>query len=102
MGPLDSRPTWGKLLFVLCLLAAAAPTAGAQKKRDTQEFTLQGLLIGNFSPRPGTDMKTARRATDAVRSRLSKLVNRRDVDVIDGGEIKYRMERAGYNSDSSL
>jgi tetratricopeptide (TPR) repeat protein len=100
MGTLALRPTLGALCLALVLTTSGAFPAAAQRK--TQEFTLQGLLIGNFAPRPGTDIKTARRATDAVRSRVSKLVNRKEVDVIDGGEIKYRMERAGYNSDTTL
>src|SRR5205085_4406919 len=28
-------------------------------------------------------------------------LNKREVDVIDGGDIEYRMERAGYNPDST-
>lgn len=94
--PARLRPALGAAI----LFALLSSPAVAQRK--TQEFTLQGLLIANFTPAPGTTMKLARQATDAVRSRTSKLVNRRDVDVLDGGEIRYRFERAGYDPDTSL
>ncbi len=70
-------------------------------KKESPEFTRQGLLIINFIPRAGADIKIGKRAADAVRSRVGKLVNKREVDVIDGGDIEYRMERAGYNPDST-
>jgi tetratricopeptide (TPR) repeat protein len=69
-------------------------------KKDTPEFTRQGLLIVNFEPRTGATMKLGRQAAEAVRSRVSKLVNKREVDVIDGDDIEMRMERAGYNPDT--
>ncbi|MDB4876855.1 MAG: hypothetical protein JWM41_3301 [Gemmatimonadetes bacterium] len=82
------------------LLAAGSVTAQAQKKKDTPEFTKQGLLIVNFAPGPGADMRLGRRAADAVRSRVGKFVNKREVDVLDGGDIADQMERAGYNADT--
>lgn len=89
------------------LIAALAVTtaqhaAHAQRgKKDAPEFTRQGLLIVNFTPGPGANMKLGRNAANDVRSRVGHLVNRREVDVIDGGEISYRMERAGYNPDTT-
>ncbi|HVX41390.1 MAG TPA: hypothetical protein VHB25_17630 [Gemmatimonadaceae bacterium] len=77
-------------------------TAIAQRgKKDAPEFTRQGLLIVNFTPGPGANMKLGRNAGNDVRSRVNHLANRREVDVIDGGEISYRMERAGYNPDTT-
>ena len=81
---------------------APAPPKPKEPPKDGQEFTKQGLLIVNFTPRPGADMKLARKAADAVRSRVGKLVNKREVDVLDGDDIAWRMERAGYNPDTSL
>lgn len=84
---------------------AVAQRAPAQPKpkdppKDGQEFTRQGLLIVNFTPRTGADMKLGRKAADAVRSRVGKFVNKREVDVLDGDDIAYRMERAGFNPDT--
>jgi len=80
----------------------AAVSAGAQRgKKDQQEFTPQGLLIVNFAPRAGADMKLGRKAADAVRSRVGRLVDKKEVNLIDAGDVGYRMERAGYNPDTT-
>lgn len=87
----------------IAAIVAFAWPAGAQRakdKKDAQEFTRQGLLIVNFAPRAGADMKLGRKAAEAVRSRIGKLVNKREVDVIDGDDIEIRMERAGFNPDT--
>ena len=99
----ELRPAWGvRACLAFGLALGIALPARAQRKKEVQEFTLQGLLIGNFAPRTGADMKLARRATDAVRSRVAKLVNKKEVDVLDGGEISWRLEVAGYNPDTTL
>jgi hypothetical protein len=85
------------------MVGMASPLAAQrapEKKKDTQEFTRQGLLISNFRPTAGADMKTGRKAAEAVRSHVYKLINKRDVDVIDGDDIEVRMERAGFNPDT--
>ena len=75
-----------------------APVLQAQRgKKEPLEFTRQGLLIVNFIPGPGADLRLGRRAADAVRDRVAKLVNKREVEVIDGDEIRTQLERAGYN-----
>src|SRR5580765_2345562 len=85
----------------VALMVAAAVSGGAQRaKKDQPEFTRQGLLIVNFAPHAGADMKLGRKAADAVRSRVGKLVNKRDVEVIDGDDIAIRMERAGFDPDT--
>ena len=71
-------------------------------KKDGPEFTRQGLLIVNFTPRAGAEMKLARKATDAVRSRVGKLSNKRDVDVIDGDDVAIAMVRAGFDPDTAF
>lgn len=91
---------WPLLPFAAVLVCAAAASAQRGKK-DTPEFTRQGLLIVNFMPVAAADLKLVKRAADAVRSRVGKLVNKREVDVIDGGDVEYRMGRAGYNTDST-
>jgi tetratricopeptide (TPR) repeat protein len=93
------RYTYAAALIGALLSGAAAPL-GAQRA-GALEFTKQGLLIVNFTPSMGADMKLARRAADAVRSRVGRLVNKREVDVIDGAEIAWRLERAGFNPDTT-
>ncbi|MGH7620257.1 MAG: hypothetical protein ACREPM_23825, partial [Gemmatimonadaceae bacterium] len=89
--------------MVLLAMPAAAQRAPARPKeppKGSQEFTRQGLLIVNFTPRAGADMKLGRKAADAVRGRMGKLVNKHDVEIIDGDDIAIRMERAGFNPDT--
>ncbi|HEY9225557.1 MAG TPA: hypothetical protein VIP11_02840, partial [Gemmatimonadaceae bacterium] len=95
------RATLATASVAALMLGIGMPTrATAQRKRE-QEFTRQGLLITHFTPGAGVDMKTARRAADAVRSRIARLVNDREVDVIDGSEISWRFEKAGYDADTT-
>jgi tetratricopeptide (TPR) repeat protein len=86
---------------VLLMLAAAASGGAQRGKKDPPEFTPQGLLIVHFAPRAGADMKLGRRAGDAVRSRVGRLIDKKEVNLIDAGEVGYRMERAGYNPDTT-
>ena len=83
------------------VLAAAGRRCAAGKKDPQPEFTRQGLLIANFAPRAGADMKLGRRAADAVRSRVGRFIDKKEVDLIDAEDVAYRMERAGYNRDTT-
>jgi len=84
-----------------CALGALRATpAGAQKK--STEFTRQGLLITNFTPREGSDFGFGRKTGDEVRSRVAKLSNRREVDVISGGDIRYQLTKSGMPEDTVL
>jgi len=88
--------------FVLALfigMVSAVPTA-AQKKAP--EFTRQGLLITTFVPRGTADLGFGRKAADEVRGRVSKLSNKREVDVISGGDIDWQLTRAGMPEDTLL
>ena len=88
--------------FVLALfigMVSAVPTA-AQKKAP--EFTRQGLLITTFVPRGTADLGFGRKAADEVRGRVSKLSNKREVDVISGGDIGWQLTRAGMPEDTLL
>jgi len=91
---------WTRVALVNAVLSGFTAPLGAQRA-PAPEFTKQGLLIVNFTPSTGADMKLARHAADAVRSRMERFVNKREVDVIDGGEIAWRLERAGFNPDTS-
>lgn len=86
--------------FALAFGTLAATSAAAQKK--PQEFTRQGLLIANFTPRGTADFGYGRKAGDEVRSRVSKLSNKREVDVISGGDIRYQLTKSGIPEDSVL
>jgi tetratricopeptide (TPR) repeat protein len=89
------------LVAILLIGSLGAGAAAAQRsRRPASEFTRQGLLIVNFTPLPGARMRDGRDAANEVRSRVSKLVDRRAVEVINGGDIAYEMERAGYNPDT--
>src|SRR5436190_4698411 len=84
-----------------CALGALRATpAGAQKK--STEFTRQGLLITNFTPREGSDFGFGRKTGDEVRSRVAKLSNRRELDVISGGDIRYQLTKSGIPEDTLL
>ena len=84
-----------------CLLGASAITsANAQKKAP--EFTRQGLLITTFVPRGTADFGYGRKAANEVRGRVAKLSNKREVDVISGGDIDWQITRAGMPEDTLL
>ncbi|HTE45633.1 MAG TPA: hypothetical protein VK636_10350 [Gemmatimonadaceae bacterium] len=86
---------------VLVSLVAVSSAAGAQRgKKELPEFTKQGLLIVNFTPGRGADMRLARRAADAVRDHIDKLANKSELEVIDGENIRLKTERAGYSPDT--
>jgi tetratricopeptide (TPR) repeat protein len=87
-------------LALAALVLAAPGRLRAQQKG--QEFTQQGLLIWNFTPGKGADMKLGRKSADAVRDRMEHLVNKREVDVISGYDIRHRLELAGYSAESTL
>ena len=80
--------------------ALAAAPAAAQKKGP--EFTRQGLLITTFVPHGTADFGFGRKAADEVRGRVSKLSNKREVDVISGGDIGWQLTRAGMPDDTLL
>ena len=89
------------ILWGSCALALCAPgRLAAQKKAP--EFTRQGLLIPAFAPIDGKDFKLGRKAADEVRSRVEKLSNKREVDVISGGDIGDQLARSGMPDDTLL
>lgn len=92
----------GAALGIALLIGSSAAVQAQQKRRESQEFTRQGLLIVNFAPRAGADMKFGRKAAEAVRSRVGKLVDKKEVEIVDFGDVAYRMDRAGYNPDTTF
>jgi tetratricopeptide (TPR) repeat protein len=85
----------------LFFLSVRPTRASAQQGKSSQpEFTRQDLLIVNFTPRAGADMKLGRNAGNALRSRIGRFVNGREVEIVDGNEIEWQMQRAGYDPDT--
>lgn len=90
------------LRFSIALLSLAAPALAQRAKKPAPEFTKQALLIVNFAPGPGADIRFARQGADAVRSRAAKLINnKQEVEVIDDRDVQDALWRAGYNPDSA-
>ena len=86
--------------LVLALILLGPRMSAAQKK--TPEFTRQGLLVTGFEPRGSADIGFGQKAADEVRSRIGKLSNKREVDVISGGDVRYQLERSGIPDDTLL
>lgn len=85
------------------MMLCAATRASAQRGRDdASEFTRQGLLIVNFTPSGGADLKLGRTAADVVRSRLDKMVNKREVYLVDADQMRYELTRDGFNPDTTF
>ena len=101
-----STPRWRLTTraLQLCLCAALLPWAAAagQRKRPVREFTRQGILVTSFAPVDGADMRLGRRAADAVRSRIGKLADRRELDVVSGPIIRMTLEQGGFPPDTAL
>jgi tetratricopeptide (TPR) repeat protein len=77
------------------LLLAHPHLACAQKAQP--EFTRQALLIANFAHDTVGDRKLGRKAADAVRSRIAKLVNKRETDIIGPDAVSFELEKGGYD-----
>ena len=89
------------ILCLTCGLALIMP-ARLVAQRKTPEFTRQGLLIPNFAAADGKDFGLGRKAADEVRSRVARLSNKREVDVISGGDIRDQLSRSGMPDDTLL
>jgi tetratricopeptide (TPR) repeat protein len=89
------------ILSVWCGLGILTPASLAAQKK-APEFTRQGLLIPNFATADGKDFGFGRKAGDEVRSRVEKLSNKREVDVISGGDIRDQLARSGFPDDTLL
>jgi tetratricopeptide (TPR) repeat protein len=101
-----SKAAWRAVARTMrvCVLATLVPGAIAegQRRRPVREFTRQGILVTNFTTVDGADLRLGKRAADAVRSRIGKLVDRRDLDVVSGPIIQVELEQGGFTADSAL
>jgi hypothetical protein len=95
----NSRSGVARRAIQVCLLAVLVPaaTADGQRKRPVREFTRQGILVANFAAVDGADMRLGRRAADAVRSRIARLSDRRELDVISGQLMALELEQGGLD-----
>ena len=82
-------------------LMGLAEDARAQR-RPPQEFTRQELLVANFLLDSGANLRVARRLADAVRSRIDKLSNGKEVNVISGGDMRLELTKSSFPADSAL
>ena len=97
-----TRRVWLALAAAATLATLAAPAATeAQGRRAPMEFTRQGLLILEFEAgREGApNRKLGRDAAEAVRDRLEKLVNEREVEVLGGRGTQQKLELHGIRQD---
>ncbi|MBC8087439.1 MAG: hypothetical protein H7Z40_09235 [Phycisphaerae bacterium] len=88
-------------VFSAALVAIGLAGNRAEAQAKGQEFTRQGLLIVNFAPRAGANPKLGKRASEEVRSRVTRLTNK-ESEIIDGGEIEFRMIRSGFDPDTTF
>lgn len=90
-----------KVVLAVAVLSFARPAFAQKGKKEGPEFTKQSLLIVNFAPGPGADVKLARRGAELVRSRSGKMItDKRELEVVDENDIIRAMERSGFNPDS--
>ena len=89
------------VVAVAVLVLAGADVAGGQR-RPAQEFTRQELLIANFQLDSGADLRLGRKLADAIRSRMDKASNGRELNVISGSDIRYELTRSSFAPDSAL
>jgi tetratricopeptide (TPR) repeat protein len=89
-------------VLVIGLVASLCAAPVRAQSGKTREFTRQGLLITNFTPADSSDFKLGRRAADAVRSRVAKYVDKREVEVFSGGDIRFQLTKSGMSADTVL
>jgi tetratricopeptide (TPR) repeat protein len=78
------------------------PASEAVAQKQPLEFTRQGLLITNFLARNGASLKHGRQSADEVRERIERLSDKKELDVIGGRDIRWKLEIAGYRVDTLL
>jgi tetratricopeptide (TPR) repeat protein len=100
--PRTSTPLPRGLLAPLALAAAAAAaSADAARAQPAApgEFTRQAMLVLSFARDSGVDAKLGRQAGDAVRGRIEKLANGRELELLGGGVVRDRLQNAGFSED---
>jgi tetratricopeptide (TPR) repeat protein len=94
--------------WVIVALSLAGQDANAQR-RPAPEFTQQFILVGNFwvsgketPSQTKNDLKLGREIGDWVRKGLAETVNKREVKVIEGYDIRESLIRAAFSPDASF
>jgi tetratricopeptide (TPR) repeat protein len=87
------------LLAVLVASVGLPAAAPAQGRRTPLEFTRQGILILEFEAGAGANRKLGRDAADAVRDRMEKLVNERELELLGGRATVQKLELYGVRQE---
>jgi tetratricopeptide (TPR) repeat protein len=87
------------LTLIAALITVPVTACVARAQQAKPEFTVQGVLITPFS---GKNSKLGKSAADELRGRLSKLVNKKETDVIKSSEIAVALDRASFDDDKPL
>ena len=97
------RPLALLMLLGLIELGTADHAIAAQERTaESPEFARQSVLIVNFTPRNGADVKAGKRVADEVRGRVSRLLNKKEAEVVKGYQIARAMEESSLNPDSTF
>ncbi|MDQ6830434.1 MAG: hypothetical protein M3081_16365, partial [Gemmatimonadota bacterium] len=80
-------------------MAASLFCVSAKPVSAQQEFTKQVLLIPDFE---GPNRGLARKAADVVRSQTERGSNKREVEIVDHGDVEQTLEKSGFNTDSMI
>jgi tetratricopeptide (TPR) repeat protein len=102
LTPLTNSSAWLWSAAVVALLAGTPPRVDAQKRKPGPEFTTQVLLVPQFGAGQGTSWRYGMRAADAVRSRVGKFVNRREVDVLSKDRMEIELAKASFVQDTGF
>ncbi len=89
----------GLPLLATAIAAASLFCGSATRVLAQQEFTKQMLLIPDFE---GPNRGLAKKAADVVRSQMARGSNKREVEIVDQGDVETMLEKSGFNTDSSV
>jgi len=87
---------------LIAFVTADHAIAAQQRAAESPEFARQSVLIVNFTPRNGADVKAGKRVADEVRGRVSRLLNKKEAEVVKGYQIARAMEESSLNPDSTF
>ena len=85
--------------FAGAAVATVSPGRAGAQPAAAGEFTRQALLVLGFARGEAMDARAGRQAGDAVRQRIDRLANSRELELLGGGEVRKRLESAGFTDD---
>lgn len=89
------------LLPALAMLLLPTAASNAQGKGGP-EFVRQSLVVGNFVPSDTADKRLGRAAGDAVRSKIGKVVNGRELAIVGGTPIRDALRATGFEENQFI